>query len=264
MEKLNKTNNIVVSDSTTVDVDSVNSTVDSVNSKEDVVMTTNNNTVENTNTTETTVDTMKTLILTEEPNDEVKKILELQGIQWTVKSNKKEPVNHLKKNENGEYECQFCHEIVNLDSLDEETKDKSKKSGLCPKCLSIMKQAEEIKKTNKSLNVVNRAAKNTGVGGQIRQMIAAAFNNENMNDTVINDLMDKEFSRIQFKLAYPTIKEITGMSTDEIKSIRMYNGHSRYSPQVFTFNNREFILTNDLYNKNLEGIQQYLTNQNLI
>ena len=41
-------------------------------------------------------------------------------------------------------------------------------------------------------------------------------------------------------------------------------GRSRYSPQVYEFEDRQFVLTNDLYAKNVEKVRNLFTKLGLI
>ena len=68
-------------------------------------------------------------------------------------------------------------------------------------------------------------------------------------------------------LAYPMLIEITDKSTDEIKDMRMIGinkKHYRHSSTYYRYNNRTFLLTNDLYAKNRDEIKKTLTSLNLL
>ena len=148
--------------------------------------------------------------------------------------------------------------IFNINELDEETRIESMKSGLCPHCLSIMKQATAIKAASgfRTRTVTNNKPSAEKPGFQIREILKANLNN--INDELLAQLQDKDFSRSNFKLAYPMLLNITGMSAEEIKVARKdAKQHDRYSPQVYTINRQQFLLTNDLYGKNLEPIANF-------
>ena len=155
--------------------------------------------------------------------------------------------------------CTANHEhVFNINELDEATKIESMKSGLCPHCLNIMKQAAEIKAASgfRTRTVTSNKPSAEKPGFQIREILKANLNN--INDELLAQLQDKDFSRSNFKLAYPMLLNITGMSAEEIKIARKdAKQHDRYSPQVYTINGQQFLLTNDLYGKNLEPIANF-------
>ena len=148
--------------------------------------------------------------------------------------------------------------VFNINELDEEARIESMKSGLCPHCLSIMKQAAEIKAASgfRTRTVTNNQPSVEKPGFKIRQIIKD--NMDNIDAELLNKLQDKTFSRENFKLAYPMFLNITGMSAEEIKVARKdAKNHDRYSPMIYTINGQQLLLTNDLYGKNLEPIANF-------
>lgn len=147
--------------------------------------------------------------------------------------------------------------VFNVTELDEETRTAAMKSGLCPDCLTIMKQAAEIKAVSgfRTRTATDNRPSADKPGFQIREILKA--NVDNIDDELLSKLQDKEFSRTNFKLAYAMLLDITNMNSEEIKAARSVKGHARYSPYIYTIQNRQFLLTNDLYAKNLQPIKDF-------
>lgn len=147
--------------------------------------------------------------------------------------------------------------VFNVMELDEETHTAVMKSGLCPDCLAIMKQAAEIKAASgfRTRAATDNRPSADKPGFQIREIVKN--NLSNLDDETLAKLQDKQFSKEHFKLAYAMLLDITGMSNDEIKVARMVGKHARYAPAVYTVGDKQFMLTNDLYAKNLQPIKEF-------
>ena len=175
----------------------------------------------------------------------------------------KKTTDKLTYDEDGMAICQFDHNhIFDINDLDADMQAQVKKSGLCPDCLDIINKAKAIKGVH-----INTRTTGVTAGKQIRNMVNFVFNNSALDDNMIANFMDKDYSRTKMGLAYPMLIEVTDKSTDEIKDMRMIGNnkkHYRYSSTYYRFNNRSFLLTNDLYNKNLDKIRNTFLSLNLL
>lgn len=142
-----------------------------------------------------------------------------------------------------------------FDGMSEEEINECKKSGLCAKCQSVLKQASEIRKITRVSH--SRSTTSSGVGEKIRTIVAD--NLPHLDEETLQKLCDKDFCQKQFKLSYSLLKDVTNMSSDEIKSVRVINNYPRYSPHIYQVNDQRFIITNNLYVKNLEPIQKFFS-----
>ena len=144
-----------------------------------------------------------------------------------------------------------------INDLDEELVKKCKQTGLCPDCIKILDEATHIKSCMaKTRTFVNNQPSEEKAGYQIRQILKDNINN--INDDLLINLQDADYCRQEFKLNYPMLLDITNKTNDEIKSLRKDSkGYNRYSPQVYVINNNNYLLTNNLYPKNLTLIRSF-------
>ena len=153
----------------------------------------------------------------------------------------------------------------NIDEInDEELKIKCKRTGLCPKCLSILDEAEIIrKKMARTRKFVDNQPSEEKPGYQIREIIKANADNLAKDKKSIKALQDTDFCKTKFKLQYALLLDITGKDAEEISVLRKdAKGYVRYSPQKYVIGKRIYLLTNDLYAKNLASIQEFFTRFN--
>ena len=143
-------------------------------------------------------------------------------------------------------------------SLSEEEKAESMKTGLSPENLMILAQAKKIKEVSgfRTRIVTDNRPSEDKPGYQIRQIVKE--NLDTIDEKTLKNLQDKEFCKKQFKLQYPLLLNITNLSSEEI-SIRRKDskGRSRFAPQQYKKDNQVFLLTNDLYSKNLPLIKKF-------
>lgn len=148
-----------------------------------------------------------------------------------------------------------------INALTEEEQNECKKSGLCPDCLHTLKLASEIKQTSgyRTRKFTNNQPSEEKAGYQIRELVKQYINE--IDDTTIANLTNKEYCK-RFKLQYALLLDITDKSSEEIKEMRKVRNHMRYSPQIYYRNNQQFLVTNDLYDKNLPLLKAFFTQQN--
>lgn len=184
------------------------------------------------------------------------------NIALTPAKNKRADVDNLKYIDD-DHQSAVCvaneNHLFEIADIDEETLSHCKKTGLCPDCLHVLSEAENIKsKMVKTRRFSDNRPSPDKAGFQIREAVKNAINN--IDDELLENLQDREFCK-RFKLSYPLFIEITGKSSDEIKELRKdEKGYTRFSPQVYNINNREFLMTNSLYTKNVQLIENFFNN----
>ena len=143
-------------------------------------------------------------------------------------------------------------------SLSEEEKIESMKTGLSPANLSILAQAKKIKEASgfRTRVVTDNRPSEDKPGYQIREIVKA--NLDTIDAETLKNLQDKEFCKKQFKLQYPLLLNITNLSPEEIAIARKdAKGRSRFAPQQYKKDNEIYLMTNDLYSKNLPLISAF-------
>ena len=202
----------------------------------------------------------------EDQQKEAMEILQQYGISTEniiISSSKK--ADRLEYTDDGKAICRYSKEEFDLNDFDQEMQEKSKKLGIHPKYINILEEADKIKKLIKGIRLSHKNTGEISPGKQIRHFIQDAFNQNLITDEIIDKLTDKSFSTQKMSLAYPMLKEVTNLSDEEIKTIRKDNkGHYRYSPTTYTYDNRQFMLTNDLYERNLEKVKNTFIELNIL
>jgi len=151
------------------------------------------------------------------------------------------------------------HEFAINEITDEELKTRCKRTGLCPTCLAILDEAEIIKKKMaRTRQFVDNQPSADKPGFKIRELIKTNANNLAKDKKTMKILMDAEACKAKFKLQYALLIDITGKNDEEISLMRKDDkGYTRYSPQQYTIGKKVYLMTNDLYAKNLQPIQEF-------
>ena len=194
--------------------------------------------------------------------EELQALLAKQGITAKIKIT--EPKVNDKINYKDETKeigiCKFdaSHEFVIKDLSEEELKN-AKQSGLCPHCYEVLKQAQMIKEVvGRTRKVTDNRPSADKPGFKIREMVKA--NLPNLDEETMSKLQDVEFCKNEFKLRYSLLMDITDMNSEEVKAARMDKGHPRYSPATYIKDERQYLITNDLYQRNLDPITKFFEN----
>ena len=143
-------------------------------------------------------------------------------------------------------------------SLSEEEKAESMKTGLSPANISILAQAKKIKEASgfRTRVVTDNRPSEDKPGYQIREIVKA--NLDTIDEKTLKNLQDKEFCKKHFKLQYALLLNITNLSPEEIAIARKdAKGRSRFAPQQYKKDNEIYLMTNDLYSKNLPLISAF-------
>lgn len=183
-----------------------------------------------------------------------------QGMTMTLTNKHNKNIDHLNYVDE-EKTTAICladnaHQF-DIGELDEELAKKCKQTGLCPKCLSVLDEALHIKSCMaRTRKFVDNQPSEEKAGYQIREILKN--NIDNINDDLALNLQDADFCKQKFKLSYPMLLDITDKNTEEVKLLRKDSkGYNRYSPQIYMINNNKYLLTNNLYPKNLTLIREY-------
>lgn len=207
--------------------------------------------------------------------EEILKVLAKAGItaNISIKTSKQRITDKLIYEDENDKTMATCRanpmHVFNITELNEEDQKRVKKHGLCLHCLNILEQANEIKQAIGQIRLSNNSSSNSSTakgisaGQQIRKMFTNAISQ--YSDKDIMNFTDKNYSLQHFKLAYPLLLDITGKSAAEIKILKLdKKGHPRYSPRIYTINNKQYLMTNDLYSKNLEKFKETFKALNFI
>ena len=156
------------------------------------------------------------------------------------------------------------HQFKIDEITDEELKIKCKRTGLCPRCLAILDEAELIKKKMaRTRQFVSNQPSEDKPGFKIREIIKTNADKIAKNKTMLKQLQDADFCKKTFKLQYALLLDITGKNAEELAASRKdAKGYVRFSPQQYQIGKKLYLLTNDLYAKNLAPIQDYFAQLN--
>jgi len=151
------------------------------------------------------------------------------------------------------------HEFAINEITDEELKTRCKKAGLCPTCLAILDEAEVIKKKiARTRQFVDNQPSADKPGFKIRELVKNNAAKLAKDKKTMKILMDAEACKAKFKLQYALLIDITGKDDAKIAISRKDSkGYVRYSPQKYMIGKRVYLMTNDLYAKNLQPIQDF-------
>ena len=185
------------------------------------------------------------------------------GLSLETKVQKTKEVDHLNYNENNMAIC-LAHEnhVFNVNEIsDIELQKRCKRSGLCLDCIKILDEAEIIrKKMARTRQFVDNQPSVEKPGYQIRELIKQYADTLKNNRNILKQFQDAAFCKAQFKLQYALLLNITGKTAEEVGSLRKdAKGYVRYSPQNYQIGKQVFLLTNDLYMKNLAPIKEFFT-----
>lgn len=211
-----------------------------------------------------TVENTTTKVMLQNLNPEQLQILEqfaaAQGMNITLANKRNKNIDHLNYVDE-EKTTAICladneHQF-NINELNEELAKKCKQTGLCPQCLSVLDEASHIKSCMaRTRKFVDNQPSEEKAGYQIREILKNNINN--IDEDLALQLQDTDFCKREFKLSYPMLLDITNKNSEEIKILRKDSkGYNRYSPQVYTINDNRYLLTNNLYPKNLTLIRSY-------
>jgi DNA-directed RNA polymerase subunit RPC12/RpoP len=189
-------------------------------------------------------------------------LAQARGLKVTEKK-----VNSKLKIENGIATCLNCGTTFALSDVDEELLKKLHKNGLCPECQHKIDEAQKIMGLLKANNIGGeRVIKNGGkkVGEQLRAIVSFAVTNNRLNEEVMELLTTREASKVLTGFNFAMFIDVTGMSKDEIKEAKLVNGRSRYLANTLVINGKSYLLSNDIYDKQLAMTKEYFIENEIV
>ena len=199
--------------------------------------------------------------------------------------------NSTKKINYVEYEdtiiCSHCHSVINIENLNDNDKQKILTTHLCKNCQRVLEEAalilnstnqsspqeeftqanEPIKfageskitrPVNENTNEYNQMLSNLvtstqkpkiSAGRQCRNLIFKAI--PKMTTEHMNMFCDEDTSKELFGILYPLFVKITNMTDIQIDNARKCRGFYRYFAKKYHILNDDYLMCNDLYERNI-------------
>lgn len=131
---------------------------------------------------------------------------------------------------------------------------KNYEGSLCPKCVEQGLEKTEEDETPKN----DEAAKVDEIkpGNLIRKVFLKLVEQGKVTDLVIASLTSEEATKRDLGIRYPFLKEYD--PSVSIKELTYIKGHSRYSSKIYEINGKQYLITNDLYKKNVERFVMWI------
>lgn len=174
-----------------------------------------------------------------------------------------EDVNELNTHETviGVPRCVECNRLYKKSDANEH--------GLCPKCLAekfgTVENGEEDaisanheperREAAESENVKQEEIK-VRPGQVIREAFLKLVADSKITESVLTILTDQEAAAKELGIRYAFLKEF--QSGVPIKELTYIKGHARYSSKPIDVNGKQYLVTNDLYNKNVQKFMKWV------
>jgi len=153
---------------------------------------------------------------------------------------------------NTDFESEILNPILHLSNDVSDTSELFLRSYQLTQMFDSMKIKKYDKKTEPEMTITSNEIK---IGKLVKNTFQQLFNSNQLSDSEIINLMDKEYSKSVFDVNFPILKEI---DNDVKKSIqRKINGVGNDRYYVYLFNDKYF-LCNDWYERNRQKFQQWL------
>lgn len=110
-----------------------------------------------------------------------------------------------------------------------------------------VKEMKEIKKET----IKKVPPKKESAGKIIRTLFQSIISK--LKEEHLEILTSAEKTKETLKIRYPFLKEVTGE-----KDERKINGHARYNKTIVKINNKDYYITNDLYQRNIETFKAWV------
>ncbi len=91
-------------------------------------------------------------------------------------------------------------------------------------------------------------------GKKIRNMFTRLVKDNMLDEATVMNLTTSEFTKSTFKIKYPFLKELV---SDDVRAEAKINGRPRYSTKPMEILGKKYLITNDLYEKNLEPMKTW-------
>lgn len=192
-----------------------------------------------------------------------------------------------------EHECAYCHQSIDINTLNETQKQQFLTTHLCTSCQAIIAQAAlilssksnnvQVSKTEKPMSIKAiphqsiveslgfscltptqpaGKPKKISAGKQCRDLIFAAI--PNMTYEHLAMFTDETKSKQLFGILYPLFVKITGMNDIQIDNARKCRGFYRYFAKKYHILNDDYLLCNDLYERHINQFNNTFVELNLI
>ena len=150
--------------------------------------------------------------------------------------------------------CVHCHKLYSMKKMNEEQLANAQATGLCPHCQENEVLMAGAKKAEAKAEVPAKTEVAKAVGPKPGKAIREAFmnlvSNGLINEQTLADFQDKNFILKNAGIKYAFLKKVD--SAIILKEQVKVNGKARYSSKPITIDNRQYLVTNDLYAKNVE------------
>ena len=136
--------------------------------------------------------------------------------------------------------CKVCNKLYK--------KSEENEYGLCPKCLAEKQSTNDNNNSQPVVEVVKP-------GQAIRERFVKLIEDKKINDEIILILTSTEQTKSILKIRYAFLIEYD--STKDIKEQSYIKGHARYYSKPIEINDKQYLITNDLYKRNVENFMQW-------
>ena len=207
----------------------------------------------------------ETFVMSAENREILDSILAQSSIAYEIREILAKKKSKVQFAENGNGVCIHCHTKFDYDSLNDDDKSLVDKYGLCPACAHKYEEGQSIKQSMKVNGITTRKTPSIRTGQKPGEVIRNLIKNSEhlLNAAIIDELND---ATKMMKLAFPLFKMIPeGATENEIKELKKdTHGRSRYSNMSITVDGNKYLITNDLYDKNVTPITDMFASLGLI
>lgn len=146
--------------------------------------------------------------------------------------------------------CLVCNRLYKKSDVNEH--------GLCPKCLAEKMNAENSdgaeaiavnNQSNQQETEEEQQEFKVRPGQVIRDAFLRLVTDGKVPDSVLSMLTDSEATAKELGIRYAFLKEFN--PDVPIKELTYIKGHARYSSKPIDVNGKQYLITNDLYSKNV-------------
>ena len=152
--------------------------------------------------------------------------------------------------------CIGCEREFSLAEIDDDEKlDFARKNGLCPECMKKVLEARTIMKKVKaffSSDEIEASMKTVSAKALILDMLDM----KKMNKAIMDKLTDREFCKREMGLNNELFRLYD--NTKDIDEQIKVKGYVKYSKKIYKFSRRSYIMTSDIYHRNIEKVKQVL------
>lgn len=156
--------------------------------------------------------------------------------------------------------CLGCESNFDLSLIDDDEKlDFARKNGLCPHCMAKVLEARAIMKKVKMHFETEQVIKNEK---SAKAIVLEMLGSMKLNKGIMDQLTDRDFCKKNMGLTFPLFK-IYDANTD-LDEQRKANGYIKYGKQIYKINRKSYLMSNDLYHRNIEQIRNTFVALNII